>query len=419
MSEPAKVDAVPQISVRRPPWFLIHSVCGALFLLFIIGAVSWIKGEKVLSGNADFTIFYTAARLLRDYPTSGLYNLEIQSRVQRQVLGDYVLAGGLLPYNHPPFEVFLFLPLGCLSYAAAFLVWFGVNLGAIFCLPWAIARMNPAAFNQRRVTLLLTALAFYPFFVCLIQGQDSILFLWCVIWAFLLIREGREFWSGVVIGLAFFKFHIAFFLIVPLILKRRGRELAGLTCSLAGLTLVSTLWIGPVQIRSYMGLLLKMGAAHDQLGFTPEKFQNWIGQLYLLGLSGFHSLFGTLVIGLLALLVLYWIWRGEWKACDTNFGLRVSATLMVALLASPHVYIHDLSILFLTLCLLLEFLLFAGRDSDSTLLVMLLACSPFVLIFSLPLSREIPIQLSVVWMSAMLFIILAILRRSPDKVRLA
>ena len=74
--------------------------------------------------------------------------------------------------------------MGYLSYRGAFLVWLGVNLCSICCLPWTLAKVNAGALDKQTVTLLLAGLSFFPFFACLIQGQDSILFLWCVLWAY-------------------------------------------------------------------------------------------------------------------------------------------------------------------------------------------------------------------------------------------
>jgi hypothetical protein len=181
MTSQTETDAV-RVSVRGFPWFIVHSICGLVFLFFLFGDVSWISLERALSGNADFTIFYTAARLVREYPASKLYDLETQSNVQREVLGEYIQPRGFLPYNHPPFEMLLFLPMGYLSYSGAFLVWLGVNLCSICCLPWTLAKVRWSS-GQANCDSAFGRALFFPFFACLIQGQDSILFLWCVLWA--------------------------------------------------------------------------------------------------------------------------------------------------------------------------------------------------------------------------------------------
>src|SRR5262245_35423824 len=217
MNTEATAERVPKARpVPGPPflWRCLHSVLGLLFVLFLIGGISWFHTEKVLSGNADFAMFYTGIHLVKKYPASQLYNLEIQTRVQREILGGALLAQGLLPYNHPPFEVLPLLPLGLLSYANAFLVWLGVNVCSIFCWPWITAAKIPPVLSRLKKTLVLGALSFYPFYVCLIQGQDSLLFLWCILWTYILMKRGRDFWSGILLGLAFFKLHIASFLVL-------------------------------------------------------------------------------------------------------------------------------------------------------------------------------------------------------------
>ena len=95
MTSQTETDAM-RVSVRGFPWFIVHSICGLVFPFLPIWRRLVDKPRKGTSGNADFTIFYTAARLVREYPASKLYDLETQSNVQREVLGEIHPASGLL-----------------------------------------------------------------------------------------------------------------------------------------------------------------------------------------------------------------------------------------------------------------------------------------------------------------------------------
>ena len=152
-------------------WRLLHLYLLAISLLLFAGGFLWFRSHHVLAGNTDFTIYYTALQIVRNYSFSHLYDLEIQSVVQREILDGSLLAGGLLPFNHPPFEVLLFLPLEILGFRWALLCWLFATLALVFLLPKGLQWLLPGL-SGRTLTLRLSALSFYPFLVCLWQGQD-------------------------------------------------------------------------------------------------------------------------------------------------------------------------------------------------------------------------------------------------------
>ena len=107
---------------------------GAFFisLIFCYALVTWQVRGRILQGNSDFIIYYTAARMVLAGHSQSLYDLAQQEQFQKRILQELgssiSFQDGLLPYNHPPFEVLWFLPLAELPYHSAFLLWLGVNL---------------------------------------------------------------------------------------------------------------------------------------------------------------------------------------------------------------------------------------------------------------------------------------------------
>src|SRR5579864_2403707 len=73
-----------------------------LHLLLFVGAWS-----RVRQGYPDFTIFYTAARMVREGLGHQLYDLRAQYRVQEEFAKGIQSRVGPLPYIHPPFEVLI------------------------------------------------------------------------------------------------------------------------------------------------------------------------------------------------------------------------------------------------------------------------------------------------------------------------
>ena len=163
--------------------FIAGMLC--LHLLFFINL-----RERIKRGYPDFTVFYTAATILREGFGHQLYDEHVQYEVQKSSVGQIPSRHGPLPYIHPPFEALIFVPLSWLPYAQAFAVWDLLNLIALF----GIALLLRRSVNTLRLIppweFVIGSLAFFPVFGCFLQGQDSILLLLlCVLGFNSLMRE--------------------------------------------------------------------------------------------------------------------------------------------------------------------------------------------------------------------------------------
>jgi hypothetical protein len=395
----------------QPLTRLLHAFLTLVALFFILAGISWFRHGKY----PDFACLYAQARLAREYPPFQFYDPEIQGKVQKQLFGENLYGGHVMPFVHPPFVMALLFPLGLLSYDQARMVWTAVNLTLVLWLPWLFFRLSPRVLGKAQLTVYLAALAFYPFLVCLWQGQVSLVLLCLVTGAYLKLKEGKEFQAGFLLGLAFLKFHLVYILAGLLLLKRRVKGLLGLAGSLGFLTLASALWLGPVGIQSYVSLLKSMSQSDRYVVLLPERMQNWIGQFYLLGFSEVYNARTAFGLGLLASVVAAILWRKPWNRTDPRFGLRFAATLLLCLLASPYLLIHDLSLLYLALMLCLEFLLASRQWSwQSRTLWALLVISPPTWFATLLVAQSVPVQVSVIWMSLALLLLLQMLSNTVE-----
>ena len=59
--------------------------------------------------------------MIRDGEGAQLYDLRLQYQVQMRFAPNVDIRQVALPYNHPPFEALLFLPLACLKFFPAYL----------------------------------------------------------------------------------------------------------------------------------------------------------------------------------------------------------------------------------------------------------------------------------------------------------
>src|SRR4029079_16102116 len=79
--------------------------------------------REIAAGYPDFTIFYTAGKVVNEGRGRQVYDLETQFALQRSFAPEVKHRENALPFNHPPFEALLFVPLAGLPYVAAYLVW--------------------------------------------------------------------------------------------------------------------------------------------------------------------------------------------------------------------------------------------------------------------------------------------------------
>ncbi len=117
----------------------------------------------------DFKIFYAGAWILRTYPGAQLYNLDLQVRAETALV--HIKPEEALPYNHPPFELLLFLPLVGLSYSLAFYLWMGISIACGIGSSKLIGRELPRLPAIWRLMPYALVLCLFPFFMVILEGR--------------------------------------------------------------------------------------------------------------------------------------------------------------------------------------------------------------------------------------------------------
>jgi hypothetical protein len=284
--------------------------------------------------------------------------LETQFALQRSFAPEVKHRENALPFNHPPFEALLFVPLAGLPYVAAYLVWAAFNIALILGF-WTLLRPRlPSLHNLLPGLPLLTMFAFLPVTMALLQGQDSILLLFLYGLAFSALSTGRAFVAGVCLALALFKFQLVLPFVVVLLVRRQWKTVAGFSFAALVLLLVSAAVVGWNGVMAYPRFVLRLNQSAAQAGIDPRGMPNLrglvAGSLHLGGLPAI-LLIVTLSIALVALAVRWW--RVE---AGQKFELGFSLCLAVTTMISYHLLVHDLSVLMLPILLIAELLL-AGQ----------------------------------------------------------
>jgi Glycosyltransferase family 87 len=349
----------------------------------------WQMRDSISAGLPDFSIFYTAGRVLQSAGGSHLYDDNLQERLQRSFSPQAVeRRGSILPYNHPPFEALLFLPLVHLSYLRAYLVWLAINLILLF-FTLTILRLHLACLGSTPFWLwALASLAFAPIFITLVQGQDSILLLFFCSMAFALLRKKSDFWAGSFMGAGLYKYH----LVLPLFLALSWRKhlLVGfliIAVLLAGLSLYITGWHGLLNYPQYV-----WQSEHNAKYVWNQTTANTANLRGLL--SAFFpnlprfNLALLLICSLIVFGAMLHVSRRVVDASPARLALIFGLDLIGTVLLSYHAYIHDLSLLFLAIVLMFENLLIEGAGSPWVrrrlqICMALLWCSPVYLVLAL------------------------------------
>jgi Glycosyltransferase family 87 len=330
-------------------------------MLFLHVFLAWNSWRGIPIGLPDFSIFYTAGEILDEGRGPELYDDQLQEEIQRS-FSPIALEkrGSMLPYNHPPFEAIVFVPLVRLPYASAYLVWLAVNLGLTLALLVLLRRNFNVLRSAPLYLWLLAGFGFLPIFIALIQGQDSIFVLFCYGMGFLAFRRSTEARTGGWIGLGLCKFHLVLPFVFPFLLLRRQRFLAGFFSVGLGLALVG---LGAVGWRASLNYPFYVWAEENKKSYLWNSVvgnaANIRGIVESLCPPSEPRLRICLILLLSAILLagVTYAWRKALLTGAVNRELVFALSLVATVLLGYHIFVHDLSILFLAALIVLEALL--------------------------------------------------------------
>ena len=161
--------------------------------------VAWLSmAWRELLWQSDFSAFYTGWSMVLGGDGARLYDLEAQTVWQHRVVPERGLAGGLLPFNYPPFLATVPV-LALLSQPVAYYVWTLFQVALLVPMALLLRRLARDWGPNTFLPLLLTVLAFPPCFGTFQQGQLSLIVLVCVLGFYVSLRENRP-W-GIAVGL--------------------------------------------------------------------------------------------------------------------------------------------------------------------------------------------------------------------------
>lgn len=219
-------------------WIIILTL-----LIFYLGVV-YINSQQPIS--TDFVKLYSSAKLFIN--NQGIYtpvSIESFGTVPEGIKEIYE-KDFLGPNLNPPFQTLLLIPLGYLSFSRAYLLW---SLLSIICgitiaviANREIRQSYDSSFSLEKVLILL--FLFFPTFVSVTIGQNSLLLALSLVIAWHAGRNDHDPLAGIALGFAL-SIKIFTGLFIPiLILKRRWRLLKWYIGTFLACNLVSIIIIG-------------------------------------------------------------------------------------------------------------------------------------------------------------------------------
>lgn len=294
----------------------------------VIGSGSLDHGRR-----QDFLNFYTGASLAWEGRYQDLHDPAVQLARERRLAPDRT---ALVPFVRPHFYAAAIAPLALVPYAGAFRVWLAAQAGFLLAFLYLIGKH----FGSEGV---LAAAMFPAAAIGIVHGQDNLLIGLLTMAGLSAMIRGRERAGGLWWSLVLVKFHLAAGLALALIVARRWRALGAFLAGGAALAAVS-LWLGGWQ-----------GAAtYFHLLYTPHTEGLYPGYEMLVNLQGVAANLGLPVtavyaaggVGLAVLATRALLLTDWWRQFALSLGC--------CLLATPHVYMYDLTILVPALVLTLR-----------------------------------------------------------------
>jgi len=336
--------------------------------------------ENLERGYSDFTVFYTAGTILREGLGHQLYNNKVQYAVQNHFAGHIPLRNSPLPYIHPPFEAAIFLPLSGLPYRQAFAVWDILNVAALFGVAALLRRSVGVLRSIPPWKFAIAAIAFFPVFACLLEGQDSILQLLLCGLAFNALKRKSDLLAGCWLGLAAFKFQFILPIVLLLVIWKRRSVALGFLAVAISLVLASVGLVGLQNSLQYPAYVLQIVKAPGLGGVPSELLPNLHG--LATGWPLFSSAAGSVLVAVISIMLfLFAAWKG-WPspqpspAHPRQLELQFSLAIVVSGLIAWQTNLHDLSLLVLPLVLLADYCLDAKLQARGMGFALLLPVLP-------------------------------------------
>jgi alpha-1,2-mannosyltransferase len=382
---------------------------GLILFLCLWSVYTWnmaTPGLRDRGGNlkgADFIHLYTLGSVALEHRVADLYDMNAQAELTAQRVP---AAAGIryVPLYPPQVSVFFAL-LAALPYGGVLIAWLVFSAAVYGLCCYAFWRACPNLSGDGWTVFLLAA-AFPGFFHLILWGQASALALACFTMAFISLRKERALIAGLALGCLIFKPQLGLAAAVVFAFARAWEVLAGGVLSAVSQLAVAWFYYGVGSLQQWMRVLLRVTYTMPTL--EPKPYQTHsLPTFWTMLVPRLDLAFGLYLLS--ACLVL-WMTISTWRDRRSNLCLRYSSMLLATVLIAPHLTVYDLVILAPAFLLLADWLVSRPSSTGTRGLGALLYFAYLSPLLG-PLARWTHLQLSVLAMTAVVYLIWHAVRR--------
>jgi len=297
----------------------------------------------------DFLQFYAAGALVRDGRAEQLYDDEVFSETQAEVV--YLPKEARYHPLYPPAAALLAAPFALLPFTAAVCVWWICSVALFAAAARLLARQRPP---EERPAVWLGLFAFQPVVMCFWDGQLSALWLLAVVGGLHWHRRGLHFAAGLVFSVLALKPQLALGLGFWLVLRRDFSTLAGLAVGTLLQQALALALLGPGVFTAYVENIRVYADLQRMYHFDPS-YQHALFGVLMNCLGGDYSAVWSAIHLLAVGLAAVFVFRIVRQSPDTP--LEGAAAVLLLLVTPPHLLLYDLALLAVPINVL------AGRGS--------------------------------------------------------
>jgi hypothetical protein len=308
----------------------------------------WNARDGMRNGYGDFLCFYTAGVMVRRGMAPDLYNPTVQWKIQQEVAPEVKTHRGPLLFLRPPFEAVIFALFSFWPYTVALIVWTGLKLILLSVIPFLTMPGGEGALVPRWAVCPLL-LGTFPLFMDLLLGQDAILLAFLFALCFWRMRKNSEASTGLILGLALFKFQLVVPFVIAIWVSGRKGVIRGFLISAFAVVATSALVVGPKNLLHYPVYLLRLSQAPG-IGIALESQVNFRGLFAFF--AGHRGLSVFVPILLAAIAVVAVVGAGlAWRKAGNDLLAEGFALAIVAAIVTSY-YANDYDLLLLIVPLL-------------------------------------------------------------------
>ena len=351
----------------------------SLSIIYMILWAKMIRNPAERTGT-DFIIFWTAGRISQKYDVSQVYNIELQTETEANIIGLPLKANEILPFNHPPHSLPFLIILVGKNYIKSFSLWALLNIAFYIYSFFLLMKGNKTKPHDLRQNLkiAISLLLFFPIFTSILLGQDTAILFFGVTLLIFGTKRNDNLLIALGLTLASIRPHIAIVLATVFFFHHK-KTLKYFMVVFTIFSLLSFFALGNRGTQDFVNVLL-ISATQKGYGIKPDAMMNLSGLLT----RSFPALkeniirfinWGAYGISTIFLLISF---KREKKFETTH----ITQAIIFSLFFAPHLNYHDLSLLAIPVYLLLTSKNFPFTDKYRPLIALTLSLS---LIFTQPI----------------------------------